>query len=146
MWLPTKSRSTMPFEFQCKMLGYIISANQCSVEENILYEWTLSKCNTHLRSQFNNTQSDAFVLYLGWVPFVLQSEQDREVFGSRVYPNDTSLAVPVGEMKGRLVMDANPVIYSSTRPANFSRYFEVNASVLSWQCRGCEVWFSSGET
>ena len=78
-----------------------------------------------------NTGFNAFILHLECVSFVLQSEQDREASGSRVYPNDTSLALPVGEVKGRLVMDANTFIYNNTRPADFSRYFEVNASVYS---------------
>ncbi|KAI0235188.1 hypothetical protein LSAT2_014342 [Lamellibrachia satsuma] len=58
------------------------------------------------------------------------SEQDRKVGNGRVYPKNTSLTLPAGELEGRLVMKHNAFIYrnSTNLPADFWRYFEVMTS------------------
>jgi len=56
-------------------------------------------------------------------------ERDRKVGDERVYPNDTSLTLPVGELEGQLVMNKNPSVFQnkSNLPEDFSRYFEVGS-------------------
>ena len=56
---------------------------------------------------------------------ILQAEGHRKFFGRPVYPNNTSLAVPVREKDARRVLKYNPFIYNQKLPDNFSRYFEV---------------------